>query len=951
MKLIVRDRLLRAILDDSRHVLIIAPTGFGKSVLLEQAAEAAGEQAVLHRAGPGDDLIHLLTVGTPETGRLCFVDDAHLLDAGVVSTLLRHPATERRFVLAVRHQHYPRVVTLWQQRRVKFLTTADLNLTREEVASLHPSVRAEGVMSRTLGWPALVSVETLPLAQPSDYLGDLLDDLPPVWRARLLDLWVSEGSAGQDGAAVLDVLGREGGLLDVLNAGFPVVGVNAELRVHPAMARHLTELTAAQGVVVRLTDETLENYRDVFPTLSPAHRLLLLERYFEQHGEDDHDLELKVELLSQVELRDLSPWLRDLLASYLLTAGRVTEAQYALMMQQDMGQDSTYTHVLFGRVANHRSDFVAFEEHLRMARERAQTDTDHARVEGSETGYLMRLNRYDEALVSNAKYYKYAVRSGRMDLLISALAQGAYVQYFAGQLERALDTAREALSIAEQDSGRFVPQLTHVLYHIAEISKDTGQHAQAMELVQRGLNLHAKSSNNSVPYLYNTRGLVYLELGDWTRAVESFEAAIASFRERDNAAGLLMPHTYAAYACYLLGHHEDLFAHVRALREVVGRVGAGQHEYEEHLAYQPLAEGLALLAAGEPAQALDALGEILTRGTLGYDSVLLARLEDVRIRTMLGTLREEDALRLVEVLDARHEDVTARMYVNRYSEAYRAIAALGVQRERFVRLADAQVERAVASPEYVLRVRTLGRVGLEANGVALTLRSLFPLYVLTYLHLQRDWKTTDALGSELFSFKGDPRNTAFKSVSELRRLLTELDRELEPLLSPTRHPSGYRLMTLPGVRVETDVDVYLTDAFTPGGAAVEVQTALLRDLSTFMSKLDSTFTQRVNAELTERALVLARELGLAHMHAEAWVSAARVLLYGVRLTMDSALAQLLVRVSMRVPEVLAETLRQVVRNVEGDVEESLPDVVADALAVLARVEVDVEGGRKEPQLV
>jgi len=308
------------------------------------------------------------------------------------------------------------------------------------------------------------------------------------------------------------------------------------------------ELTAAQGVVVRLTDETLENYLEAFPGLSTPHRVLLLERYFDQHGEDDRDQKLKVKLLSFMDVRELSPRLRDLFAAYLLTDGRVTEAQHVLLTQQELGQDRTYTHALFGRVANHRSDFVAFAEHLRLAREHAQSDVDQARVAGSETLYLMRLNRYDEALAANERYYKYAVRSGRMDLLISALAQGAYVRFFAGQLERALDTACEALSLAEREGGRYVPQLAYVLYNLAEIRKDTGEHALAMELVQRGLNLHAQSSNNSVAYLYNTRGLVYLEFGELTRALESFEAAIQDFREVQsvNAAGLLMPHTYAA---------------------------------------------------------------------------------------------------------------------------------------------------------------------------------------------------------------------------------------------------------------------------------------------------------------------------------------------------------------------------------------------------------------------
>lgn len=944
MNRFVRSGLVSAVLSDDRHVLLSAPSGYGKSLLMEHLALASEGQAVYHAVRPGDTVSDLLALGTEQPGRVVLVDDAHLLDAFAVSALLRTAVTEARFVLAVRHQQYPRLVFLWQQRRVHVMPASALALTGEEIAALYPQLQPDDVLRRTLGWPALVNIQAMPVMDAASYLQDLFDDVPAVWQNRIMEFLAQEGE-GADTAALVRQLSSEGGLSDVLNTGFPIIDIDGELCMHPAMQRHLVEKAGAQPMVVHLTDETLQNYAEIMPTLSTPQRLRLLEGYFDRHGEDDDHLELKISLLSQVAVRDLTPRLRDFLASYLFTAGRAEDSAHVLLTQQDMGTDSTNTHVVFGRIANHRSDFVSFAEHVRLAHLMARNDADRARAYTTEALYLIRLNRYDEAITVNERSYVHATRSGRLDLHLSSLTQSAYVRFMAGQLERALATAKEALDLAEREGTRFTPQLVYLLYQLAEISKDRGDHDESMDLVQRGLNLHAQRQSNTLPYLYNTRGLVYLELGELERAAQSFEAAITAFEERGNAAGLLMPHTFAAYTRFWLGHNEALLTHARALREVVGRVGTGQAEYEEHLAYQPLVEGLVHLMRGEPDEALATFAQILTNGTLGYDSVLLTRLEEVRVRAKLGILTAADSERLLEVMDARHEDATVRMYAPRYAEAFLVLAQLGVQPDRFTQLASRPPAALtqVPAPQSVLRVQTLGRTALVANGMPVNLRSLVPLYVLTYLHLQDDWKTTDALESDLFGNRCDPRQAVHKGISELRRLLSELDRELEGLVSPSRHPSGYRLMPLPNVRVETDVDVYLTDAFSPGGDPKHLE-ALLGDLGVFLPRLDCVWTRQVNQQLADRAVDVAVSLASRHLTAGNAVQAARVTLHGLRVAPDDVLLRLLVQASMRVPDTAAQALRSAARLLNGDSNEAVPDVITDALAVLARVEVPGKNG-------
>ncbi|GAA5533856.1 tetratricopeptide repeat protein [Deinococcus aluminii] len=948
MKLLFRERLVEQVQASQAHVLLCAPTGYGKSVLLEQLHEVLPD-SVLINATREDSTPAILTRTAQAGARVCLVDDAHLLDPDTVTALLGQPTPDVRFVLAVRHQAYRQVVNLWQRRKLLLLDAEHLAFSGEELHALDPSLIAPDVLRRTLGWPAMVSVERLPLASMHVYLADLLEAVPDDDRRALLE---AAGTGLWDRALL--AWQRAGELPRLLDSGVPVVTQGGQLMVHPALQQALEEEVGGGAQLVRPPDEVLQTFLEAIPHAPHAHRVALMERYFARHGEDDLDIPLKLELLGSVDVRQLTPHLRDLLASYLATSGELDGAQHVLSVQQDLRTDSTYTHTLLGQVASGRSDFAAFAEHLALARERAVTDLDWARYHGSHTTYLMRLSRYAEALEATEQYHRAALRTGRMDLHISALSQNAYVRYFAGQLQRARDTAYEALALAEREGLRFAPQLALVLYNLAEISKDAGNHTEAMTLVQKALVLTSHSPTNTTPFLYNTRGLIYLEYGQFQEAVDSFEAAIAVFRSRPgHAAGLMMPHTYAAYALHRLGHQEEMLAHVRALREVAQRVSAGQAEYAEHRAYLPLAEGLARLALGQPEQALAAFDEVLTEGTLGYDSVLLTRLEAARVRVEQGAFTARDAWTLVEVLDARcsEEDVTARMYADAYRAVYAACADLQVHPERFRRLASATGAVPAARPTHTLRLTTLGRVTLEANGVRVVTRSLAPLYALAYLHFQGDWSTTDALGEHLFRSRADARGAAFKSISELRRLLQELDHEVERrLLSPSRDPRGYRLEPGASVRVEVDVEAYLGEAFTPEGGDPEHQLALLRDLAVFLPRLDCPFASEMNAVLADRAVQVARHLsGVYRARGEGEVAATAVL-YALRFTPDPELAWLLETLSSALPPQAACTCHTVVQAVTGEREEHLADLVTAALHALAGVEVGVEGCGKEPGL-
>ncbi|MFD1733709.1 hypothetical protein ACFSC4_24865 [Deinococcus malanensis] len=433
------------------------------------------------------------------------------------------------------------------------------------------------------------------------------------------------------------------------------------------------------------------------PSTAREHRVDLIRYYFERYGEDFSDTPQKIALLSSVDMMDLSPSLRDTLAAYVLSDGDTDRGHHILINQLHNGTDSSYTHVLLARVANLRVDLVAFREHLEIARERAQNDIDCARVYRTETLLLMRTNRYDDALVAAEKHYKSALRSGQIDLIMTSLSQNAWVRYMSGNLQGAREAAYEALVLAESAGTRYVSEMTYLLCQLSEMSKDAGDHEEAMSLVQRGLSLQSKDA--SLPYLYNTRALIYMEFGSWELAVASFEAALEGFEERGNVAGLLMVHTYVCFALYMLEQHEGLIAHARTVREVVRRVGETGN-YSEHLAYQPLALGLVHLVQDELQEALVEFERVSLDGKLSYDSVLLTQLLSAQVRLKLGVFTEATANMLVTVLDARDspEDPTARMYAGTFAPVYQACADMNVEPERFRRLAAAAVPQPAIRP-------------------------------------------------------------------------------------------------------------------------------------------------------------------------------------------------------------------------------------------------------------
>lgn len=928
MNVLQREALLSRLAQSTGHVLLVAPTGYGKTILLEQF-HARGPGSVLLNATPHDTLRALCE--RAGTAAALLIDDAHLLPPEEVSALLKLPHEQLRVVLALRHSQYPRVQLLLQRRHLTILNPLDLAFTLTELQQLHEG-SSQDLMTRTLGWPSLVDTVLSPFGYPSGYLDDLLNELSGEQRD-----WLTDVAQADAWDTMLLMAHREGHLTPLYQGGFPIIPLGGHQALHPAMRRHLQENVGLGVEDPPQPDTTLQSLLDVAQRTPPSTLVSLIDGYFERYGEDDSQIALKVQLLGLVPLPELPPTLRDMYAGYLITTGEHQRAEHVLLKQQAFGTDRTRTHVLLAKLASITNHLDVWAQRLELARTRATTEEDWARYYGSQSYLAVRRNDYDQAEEYAQQHLEHAIRSSDLAMHYAGLTNVAYVRQMKGNLLGAMDMTLRGLDLAEREGDRYLPQVKYLMFQLSEVLKDNGQFDQALALIQRALELQVPTLY-AVPFLYNTRGLIQMEFGQFEEALVNFDAATELFRERGPIVSLLMTHTYATYALYRLGWMDRIAEHVSALREVVHRIGSGRVNYDEPQAYLPLAEGLALLGKGDRRGALRVFETVALEGRLTYDSVLLTVLMAAKLRVQQGQYGTEHAQLLVEVLDARGSslDVTAQMYRSDFEEVYRACMVLDVQPERFARILDIPRPLLPARAGYRLHLITMGKIGLIVNGRPYEITAYYPLYALVYLHFKGDWKTADGMGDELYAQTNDGRRSAIKAMSMLRQVLRKLDPELErTLLSPKNDPRGYRVERTEQAHVTVDVEPYLNGAFSVANPRVEDLGALLANVATFMPGLpESEFVQRINRTLEDRAATVALHLAQRHRQAGRPGEAVRALLLSLRFSPTLEVAEALRATVPLLPMAAQEIMGRIVSSVQGDTDVPLGDLITDALNVI-----------------
>jgi tetratricopeptide (TPR) repeat protein len=889
--IIRRSRLLNILEDRTKHILLCAPSGYGKTVLLKEFQAQHPECAYI-TAQSDWNVPQLLQKADAASGNpfVVLIDDAHLLHPTVISQLLNLPLGERRFVLSVRHIRYPKVQLLLQRACLAVVNASDLALTESEIAVLNPDANAAELHRQTGGWPHAVQLASGTPDHLELYLQDLLSELPD----RLYTLLLESASA-ENIERALDSHPLNQHLLELSNLGFPLETLDKRLRIHPLMSEHLLSLGDQSTVVTRPPNEELSALLPRLEKLSVFKRMEAIERFFAQQGEDEFDIDAKLQLLSAVPPEVLSPLLRDVYANYLYAVGQTEEAKRISQLQRDLGTASTRTHITFARLSNSANDFLAYKAHLDLALQEAVVDADHARYHNMMAMYFVRLNRFAEAIKHAQEGYGHALRSNDVNLHMTALIKIGYVQQLSGDLIGAIAATKEALQIAEGRGARFYRRTTEILSNLADMLKDAGEHEQALTMIQRGLHLLATPDQGSAPFLYTTRGLVYMEFGEFESAIQSFDTSIAGFESAGYLPGLLLPHTYAAYAAYRLGQHARLERAAMELAHVVDRCSARMGEYREFLYYQPLVSGLVHLSHGNQEAALKSLRSIQTEGGMTYDSVLLATLTVGKILVGQNALDEAYAQTLNELLQQRNTpgDATAIMYREYYEDVFRASMKYVPSPQRFQRILAAPRVRFLQQTQTLIQMVTLGQLELWVQGRTITTKSKYPLHALAFLALKGGWVTPRELGDQVF--RGDDtdptpsRRRASTAINQLRMLFRELDVELEQKIIETNPEHGYRLTNDSQIAVQLDISPYLSDSYHPNASDQSQLSNLLSVVLPFQVGGSGPFNDSMNRDLFMRTEAVATHLSNAAITKREYAKAALHLLYGLRLTRSEEL--------------------------------------------------------------
>ena len=173
---------------DASVTTIVAPAGYGKTMLLAQWAERDGRDVLEVSFEPADDrpkrVELLLGAVTKEPGRLALVDDVHVLRSPealeALVVLLDHTAPGTTVALAARRLPPLPLARFRSQGRLIEVGPGELALTGREAAAvlrragvLVPREEAAALVQRFEGWPAALFLAALALREgtPAERLG------------------------------------------------------------------------------------------------------------------------------------------------------------------------------------------------------------------------------------------------------------------------------------------------------------------------------------------------------------------------------------------------------------------------------------------------------------------------------------------------------------------------------------------------------------------------------------------------------------------------------------------------------------------------------------------------------------------------------------------------------------------------------------------------------------
>lgn len=870
-----RSDLIKNLINDvDRHIIICAPSGYGKSMLLENIARQLSEPVI--------DCNKTKRLLKSNKSEVLLLDNGYKLDEKLITELLSQDVTKQRIFITLYHTKYSSIPMQVQKRLVRLVSSQDLKFTNQELSSI--GLKNELIKS-TDGWPFVCMNYCDGILSLSDYLDALIDQIGKERDFFLDNILKLRGLNGP--IHMEDHLVKR-----ILNKGFPMFRQNEFWYVTPLVVQYIFK-KYDKSIKKNEKDEQL-NILESIVGMNDLHidqKIEIVECFFRKYNYDDSYRELKRELLISLGIDNLSPFLKDVLAYYYLSFGENNRAESILMLQMNNNSCTTQTYVHLARIAGKRNDFIAQSEYVKKSHSKAVTRYDLCSSELAFADYYARVNRFEEALKASESAYKHANKLDNVEMRLFSLKSIAYANQMLGNISTAIASGEEALSIC-RSFDKYDSHFASISYNLADISKDLGNYNAAFDYLNESLRKGESVCSTNLPYIYNCLGLVHLELGNNDCAINNLKLSLKLFEQHSNISGSILPATYLGFAYYRMNDINGVEFCFRKIQEIGNLIRDNESLSLEYYAFYPLVESVRFILKGYFDEALKSIERLLTKDTLTYDSVLLSILIKGYILDMKEGIPDSYIQELESVLDARNTvgDPTALAYALDFRHVYHTCFNKSGN-QRFQKLANMKIKsESSCDVKYHIYLHTIGNVFLEINGKRVKTRSLAPLYTLAYFIYIKDWIKIEDLGTALFSGRTSSKKSASQALSGLRAILRSFGTDLESILSVKGDPRGFCLMESEIFNIKTDINYYMTD-FDCENPDIDLLFRMLKNVSVFLPNNKGSFSDQVNHILQVKVSQVALYLYDFFYSKGNEEYAAESILYGLRFVDDDDLIQ------------------------------------------------------------
>lgn len=386
------------------------------------------------------------------------------------------------------------------------------------------------------GWPVslgLIGAGADAHLSPDDLVLDALEQLPPALRDGLAELCVFE-LWGETESKELPLDLPTDWLGTVRRSGLPLTplgegvfkphtilrcSLERELRRHPA--RHMAAHRAAAQRAMRLgaTLEAIEHHRQA-GDLGAAFTLLrtVCERLMTVA-----DYELIRQLLETWTLEELPDDLSAALAAAWIEVGEVTRGASVLEAQRSAGRATPLAHYVLGKEAARHGDYSAELHSAEAGLESPVRDAGWRACERLKGWALVDLGRTAEATHYANELVSRAERHGEVHDLAAALLLAHNAHFAVGEFSTCERLLRRALEVyANLDAPTRVAMLRNELADLLCSNGDLDGAEQQLEAAFTGV---SALPGEVAAHLFETQGDVWSRRAQCKRALESYGAA------------------------------------------------------------------------------------------------------------------------------------------------------------------------------------------------------------------------------------------------------------------------------------------------------------------------------------------------------------------------------------------------------------------------------------------